>query len=81
MEEVSRLFVHHQVHFIYAERFSKARGPSPYLCYLESVTKVQEIAWLQKFRGIIAFSENDRQALLPYLPDHKLFHQPLPRAC
>src|SRR5262249_40344360 len=73
-----KLFVHHQIHFVYAKRFLDAHGRSSYSSYLEAVMRTQELSSLQHYQGVITFSDYDRQALLPYLAPEKLFVSPFP---
>ncbi len=77
-EEIPKLFVHHQIHFVYAERFLKTHDKSDYWNYLSSVIKAQEIAYLKKFNAVITFSEEDRRMLLPYIPTEKLLVSAFP---
>jgi glycosyltransferase involved in cell wall biosynthesis len=75
---VPRLFVHPQIHFVYARRFLDARGKSSYSSYIETIIRTQEIAYLQTFDGIVTLSDEDRRALLPYIAPEKLFVSPFP---
>ena len=76
--KIPKLFIHHQVHFVYAERYLKTYGTTPYLRYLESVMKAQEVNYLREFQGIITFGDEDRRALLPYVAPERLFASPFP---
>jgi glycosyltransferase involved in cell wall biosynthesis len=75
---IPSLFVHHQVHFIYSRRFLEARGSDPHADYVDKMWQAQEIAYLQSYQGIIAFSEEDKNHLLPYIAPEKLFVSPFP---
>jgi polysaccharide biosynthesis protein PslH len=76
--DIPRLFVHHQVQFVYADRFLEAHGGSSVGTYLRATMRVQELAYLQHFDGVITFSDDDRQYLLPYVPAPRLFTSPFP---
>jgi glycosyltransferase involved in cell wall biosynthesis len=76
-KEVPRLFIHHQIQFVYSERFIEAHGGSG-ASYLHAMMRVQELAYLPLFDGVVTFSEEDRQALLPYLPPAKVHISPFP---
>src|ERR1700733_6833307 len=72
-KQLPKLFIHHQIHHVYAKRFMDTHGTNGYLTYLEAVMQTQELAYLQSFQGVITFSEQDRQVLLPHITDEKLF--------
>lgn len=76
--DIPRLFIQHQIHFVYASRFLEAYGTNSHAEYLVSVMKAQEVLYLQKYHGVITFSEQDRQVLLPYVPPDRLFTSPFP---
>ena len=71
-----RLFVHHQIHFVYAQRFAAARKWSAYSEYLQRLMLLQEEAYLRAFDGVIVFSEEDKRALLPWLSQDKVHISP-----
>lgn len=73
-----KLFIHHQIHFVYTRRFLDARGRNGYLNYLEALMRFQEHAYLQNFDGLIVFSDHDRQTLLPLMQPERLFVSPFP---
>jgi polysaccharide biosynthesis protein PslH len=75
--EIPRLFVHHQIHFVYAERFLEVHGGC-YTEYLNTVMRVQELAYLQHFDAVVTFSEKDRSALEPHLAPASVFTSPFP---
>jgi glycosyltransferase involved in cell wall biosynthesis len=77
-DNLPKLFVHHQIHFVYAKRFLDTYGRNCYSAYLEAVMKTQEQAWLQHFDGVITLSEQDRNILIPGLAAEKLFTSPSP---
>jgi glycosyltransferase involved in cell wall biosynthesis len=77
-KDVPKLFIHHQIHFVYAQRFVESNGGDGYSSYLKSVMQTQELAFLRSFGGVVTFSDEDRCALLPYVPSEKLFTSPFP---
>jgi len=76
--KLPKLFVHHQVHFIYARRFIEKHGADAYVRYLDSMWRVQEFEQLKAFDGVITFSEDDRQSLIPLLGAEKVVTSPFP---
>ena len=78
---IPRIFIHHQLHFVYTKRFSAVRKRAPYRDYLESIMRVQEEAYLSKFDGVIVFSEDDKRALAELLEDEKVYVSPFAVEC
>lgn len=76
--ETPRIFVHHQIHFIYAERHLETHGKSSSASYLSSLMRVQELTYLRRFNAVITFSEEDRRALVPHLQSTRVFTSPFP---
>jgi glycosyltransferase involved in cell wall biosynthesis len=74
-----KLFVHHQIHFVYSRRFIEVRGGAggP-LGYLASMMEAQEIAYLRYYSGVITFSREDKAAIQPRLPGVTVFTSPFP---
>jgi glycosyltransferase involved in cell wall biosynthesis len=77
-KEIPKLFIVHQIHFIYAQRFAEAHGNSSYSDYLQAIMKMEELAYLQGFNGVVTFSEQDRQVLLPWVGPERSFTSPFP---
>jgi glycosyltransferase involved in cell wall biosynthesis len=77
-DELPKLFIHHQVHFVYAQRFLESHGRTSYGCYLETVMRTQEAAFLRCFDHVIVFGEPDRLALASHLDGSKLSVSPFP---
>lgn len=77
-ENIPKLFIHYQIHFVYSDRFLTTRGRDGYSDYLNAAMRVQEVAYLQNFEGVITLSEEDRQCLVPYVAPEKLFVSPFP---
>ncbi len=76
--ELPKLFIHHQVHFVYAQRFLASHGETPYGRYLENIMRAQEVALLGCFDRVIVFGAPDKLALAPYLDDAKVSISPFP---
>jgi glycosyltransferase involved in cell wall biosynthesis len=76
--ELPKLFLHHQVHFVYSRRFLESHGQTGYADYLDAVMRAQELAFLPYFDGVITFSEADKRELEPYLDPSKLSVSPFP---
>lgn len=77
-EELPKLFIQHQVHFVYAQRFLASHGGTPYGRYLETLMRAQEVAFLRCFDQVVVFGEPDKLALAPYLDSSKLSVSPFP---
>ena len=77
-KEMPKLFVHHQVHFVYAQRHLDVHGRDSYTSYLEALILTQERAYLQNFEAVITMSDIDRDALLPMVRPERLFTSPSP---
>ena len=77
-KHVPKLFIHHQIHFVYAKRYLDVRGRDSYSAYLESMMQAQEQNNLRSFDGVITFSDDDRRALLGCVAPEKLFTSPFP---
>jgi polysaccharide biosynthesis protein PslH len=76
--EIPKIFIHHQLHFVYAQRFSKARKLGGYSEYLQKVMCAQEEMYLRNFDGIVVFSDDDKRALSAWLEDERLYVSPFP---
>ena len=67
-KNIPKLFIHPQIHFVYARRFIEAKGDaSGYAGYLEAVIRAQEVAYLNFFEAVVTFSRED-QKILQSLP-------------
>jgi glycosyltransferase involved in cell wall biosynthesis len=77
-DELPKLFIQHQVHFVYAQRFLASHGGTPYGRYLETIMRAQEVAYLRCFDQVVVFGEPDKLALAPYLDNSKLSVSPFP---
>ena len=74
-----KLFIHHQVHFVYAKRFIQARGdPTGYSDFLEAAMRNQEIALLKSFDTVVTFSHDDSAVLRPLLNGVTIDTSPFP---
>jgi len=80
-QSIPKIFVHHQPHFVYVNRFSGVRKRSGYSEYLENVMRIQEQAYLEKFDSVVVFSEDDKRALTELLDDEKVYVSSFPIAC
>ena len=76
---VPTLFVHHQLHFVYARRFLEAnRVTGANARYLTARIVREEAIYLSAFDSIIVFSEVDRQSLMEYCPHLTVNISPFP---
>jgi glycosyltransferase involved in cell wall biosynthesis len=76
--DVPKLFVHHQLQFVYLQRRAAVRSYVGYARYLEQMTLLQEKAYLRTFDGVVVFSEEDARRLRQWVPDEKIFVSPFP---
>lgn len=76
---VPSVFVHHQLHFVYARRFLEERGGGGiYAQYLTRRMIQEEAAYLNTFDSAIVMSEVDREALLNFCPALEVSVSPFP---
>lgn len=76
--QMPRLFVHHQIHTIYAERFIKAHDPQAYSKYLTDWMSRQEQMYLQHYDATITFSDEDGRILQSWPGIKQVFTSPFP---
>lgn len=75
---VPKLFIHHQIHFVYADRVLKTRGARPYSTYLTTWMRLQEQLYLSHYDGVITFSETDRGLLRELGGIRNIYTSPFP---
>jgi glycosyltransferase involved in cell wall biosynthesis len=76
---VPTLFVHHQLHYVYARRFIDAnKATSANARYLTERMIREEAAYLNSFDSAIVFSEVDRHALNRFCPQLAVNVSPFP---
>lgn len=73
-----KIFIHHQVHFRYAEHFLEAHGADPYSRYLAEAMRVQELAYLKLYNGIVVFSALEQRELEKVSGMPPVFTSPFP---
>ena len=78
--EVRKVFVHHQPHFIYAQRFLKNLGDAVRSIHRYTLARIkaEERAYLKAFDSIIVFSETDARELGAFLPGAQIHVSPFP---
>ena len=77
-KHIPKLFIHHQIHFVYSQRFLEVHGRDSYLDYLDALWREHEVAHLRQFDGVVTFSEQDRRVLLPWVTPEKVFTSSFP---
>lgn len=75
---IPKLFIHHQIHFVYAERVLMARGAKPYSEYLARWMRSQEQLYLSHYDGVVTFSEVDRRRLSELPGIQSIYTSPFP---
>ncbi|WLD12414.1 glycosyltransferase [Planctellipticum variicoloris] len=76
--DIPRLFVHHQLHWIYSERFLDSGGESSYGRYVKDFMELQELALLNRLDAVITFSEIDAELLRERLDSARVHVSPFP---
>lgn len=77
-KEIPRLFIHHQLHWIYAERLLTSCRSIPYGDYIKEYMKLQELALLSNVDAIITFSDIDSKAISSELSNIPIYVSPFP---
>jgi glycosyltransferase involved in cell wall biosynthesis len=76
---VPKLFVHHQLHFVYARRFMEVNEcKSVTSRYITERMILEEAVYLNTFDSAIVFSEVDRRALNEFCPQIEVNVSPFP---
>ena len=71
-ERLHSVFIHHQIHAVYAKRFlDSAHRQNPNSAYLAKRMEAEEKAFLPFFHQVVVFSEVDRRELLAICPEFK----------
>lgn len=73
-----KLFVHHQIHSVYADRFVEANAASPYHECLARRIRIEETAYLHRYDGVIAFSTTDAAVLKRDFAIDRVWNSPFP---
>lgn len=74
-----KLFIHHQLHFIYAERFLKSlKQSSAQARYLANRMRREEKTFLETFDSAVVFSEVDAKLLKDFCPKVQVEVSPFP---
>ena len=73
-----KLFIHQQIHSVYADRFVATHGSSPYADYVTALIHAEECNYLNYYDGVIAFSEKDKQEINAMTPTVPVFVSPFP---
>lgn len=74
-----KLFIHHQLHFIYAERFlNSLKQATAQARYLSHRMRYEEKAFLETFDAVIVFSEVDAKLLKDFCPNVQVEVSPFP---
>jgi glycosyltransferase involved in cell wall biosynthesis len=77
--ELPKVLIHHQIHFMYAQRFIQTQGDAGgYGRFLEATMRAQEIAFLKCFDTVVTMSKEDCDILRPHLNGVELVASPSP---
>jgi polysaccharide biosynthesis protein PslH len=77
-DHIPRVFVHHQIHWVYSERFLNSYGDNPYGRYIKNLMELQEVALLERVDAIVTFSEIDASCLRDRLDSVPVYVSPFP---
>ena len=78
-ERLPSVFIHHQIHAVYAKRFlESAHRQNPNSAYLAKRMEAEEKAFLPFFHQVVVFSEVDRRELLAICPELPVVSSPFP---
>jgi glycosyltransferase involved in cell wall biosynthesis len=78
-DRAKKLFIHHQLHFIYAERLLKSlHKPSAQARYLADRMRLEEKIFLECFDTAVVFSETDADLLRGFSPRLQVEVSPFP---
>lgn len=78
-KRAKRLFIHHQLHWVYSDRFLRnLKMPSVYAMYLVKRMRFEERAFLENFDAAIVFSEIDAGLLREFSPGLQVEVSPFP---
>jgi polysaccharide biosynthesis protein PslH len=75
---VPKIFVHHQLQWVYLERHAAVSSFQGFGRYLERMMLLQEQVYLRTFDGIVVFSEQDALRLRQWVSSEKVFVSPFP---
>lgn len=79
-KRAKKIFIHHQLHFIYAQRFlGSLEKPSVQAKYLAERMGCEERAFLKAFDAAVVFSEIDARLLRDFRPGLEVEVSPFPR--
>jgi glycosyltransferase involved in cell wall biosynthesis len=76
---VPTVFVHHQLHYVYARRFMEANAVcGVHARYLTERMTTEEAGYLNTFDRVVVFSEVDQKSLEDFCPSLKVSVSPFP---
>jgi glycosyltransferase involved in cell wall biosynthesis len=75
---VPKIFVHHQLQWVFLERHAAVSSFQGFGRYLERMMLLQEQVYLRTFDGIVVFSEADALRLRQWVSGEKVFVSPFP---
>jgi glycosyltransferase involved in cell wall biosynthesis len=78
---IPKLFIHHQLHFVYTQRAMESQFDGFYKSHVADFIRLKETGLLRKFDSIITFSDEDRQLLLREGEMPPIFSSPFPVPC
>ena len=76
--EIPKIFIHHQLHFVYSRRYIEVGGSSNRLEFLSAWMAVQEAAYLRCYNVTVVFSGRDKAALGRLVPELSIEVSPFP---
>ncbi|WP_309735676.1 glycosyltransferase [Chamaesiphon sp. OTE_75_metabat_556] len=75
---IPKIFINHQIHWMYAQRHIKVHGFNPYSKYLTNRIFAEESIYLSGFDSIVVFSDEDAQEMSTVVDPNKIDVSPFP---
>jgi polysaccharide biosynthesis protein PslH len=75
---IPKIFINHQIHWVYAQRYIKVNEFNPYSQYLTNIIFAEESTYLSGFDSIVVFSDEDAQEMSTVVDPSKIHVSPFP---
>jgi polysaccharide biosynthesis protein PslH len=75
---IPKVFINHQIHWVYAQRHLKVHGFNPYSQYLTNIIFKEESTYLSEFDSVVVFSDEDAQEISKVVDLTKIHISPFP---
>lgn len=75
---IPKIFINHQIHWVYANRYIEVHGFDSYSNYLVNRIRLEESIFLSGFDSIIVFSDKDAKEISGVIDQNKIYVSPFP---